>query len=624
MLRSRQGPVLTAIDHHDPSSEPDGARDRVDGSDHHLVWPDRRSAQVRAPRFSALVTEPFGVWVPASVPYSITASGPVWVARFAAHTCPEAWHRHAQFALSDVVAPILVGIGRYPSRPWASELVSAVVDHLHDALTTNPAPLPLPSDPRARAVAEALDADPAHPWELRDWAVDVGIGERTLRRIFVNETGLPFASWRRQLRVQRALRLLRDGLAVAEVSARSPDAFARAFRATTGRLPSEIAGADQRPGLAADLPRPLRAEPWPRRSDDLQYDVYRRARHLEGDLMNTPARRLVLPLLALALLAAACGDADGADSSAATASSAGGSEPTDATEGTGAPDEATTVDFTDGVGRTVEVPAEPRRIVAIDLYGSADPLLSVGAPVVGVPVWDGIYGDVVLHYEGGGDIPKVGKPWELDVEAILALEPDLIVGDGWGGEVNLHEPDVIPQLEAIAPTVFLDTSLSVDEHMATIGELVGRSDVVDEQRALAEAAIDELAGEVPDGWSATYVEWFDPSLWVYPITTRVTSRDVLRQIGVDGPPAVEEADDAIELSSERLLDSSADVLFYNPDAPPTALALFGELAAVESGQVYELPASLDANSYASRLRYVEFYRPILTGADPSIVDESAP
>ncbi|MEM9609660.1 MAG: helix-turn-helix domain-containing protein [Actinomycetota bacterium] len=247
---SGAGPALTFV-RPGVLREPDerlhlGTGERI----HHLVWPVRSALQVRTDQIATTVSPPFGLWIPANVAYAIETSSQMWTAGFIAESCPDGWERVANIPVAEVVAPLLIHLSRFGSRPSAPAILAAVVEQLHDALTCNPATLQLPADPRARIVADALAEDPSISWDLADWAAHVGAGERTLRRLFREQTGLSFGRWRFRLRVQTAIRLLQEGFPIGDVATscgyRSPDAFARAFSGETGRTPSDFVPDDGR------------------------------------------------------------------------------------------------------------------------------------------------------------------------------------------------------------------------------------------------------------------------------------------------------------------------------------------------------------------------------------------
>lgn len=100
----------------------------------------------------------------------------------------------------------------------------------------------MPSDDRARAVADAIAADPADRRTLAEWGRNVGASERTLARAFLADTGVSFGRWRTLLRVQIALAALANGEPVANAARRvgydSDSAFVQAFRRETGVTPA--------------------------------------------------------------------------------------------------------------------------------------------------------------------------------------------------------------------------------------------------------------------------------------------------------------------------------------------------------------------------------------------------
>jgi AraC-like DNA-binding protein len=94
-------------------------------------------------------------------------------------------------------------------------LIGVLLDLLK---TTQRLPLSIrmPTDRRARAVAERLSRDPADPVELQALAKETGASPRTLQRLFAAETGLRFAQWRQRLRLLHAITLLGNGSSVTD------------------------------------------------------------------------------------------------------------------------------------------------------------------------------------------------------------------------------------------------------------------------------------------------------------------------------------------------------------------------------------------------------------------------
>jgi AraC-like DNA-binding protein/quercetin dioxygenase-like cupin family protein len=105
--------------------------------------------------------------------------------------------------------------------------------------------VPLPSDPRARRVAELVLADPAGVRDLADLSRAAGASQRTITRLFPAETDLTFKEWRQRARILASVEMLDRGrLPVSRVAARlgfsSAAAFGHAFRQVLGIAPGEF------------------------------------------------------------------------------------------------------------------------------------------------------------------------------------------------------------------------------------------------------------------------------------------------------------------------------------------------------------------------------------------------
>ncbi|WGS22497.1 helix-turn-helix transcriptional regulator [Bradyrhizobium sp. ISRA463] len=101
--------------------------------------------------------------------------------------------------------------------------------------------LPWPRGERLLRLCEALYVDPADARSLDDWAKLLGMSSRTLTRQFEAEMGSSLRSWRRRVRLLRAIELLRSGMGVTEAAMQlgygSASAFIFAFRTEMGSSP---------------------------------------------------------------------------------------------------------------------------------------------------------------------------------------------------------------------------------------------------------------------------------------------------------------------------------------------------------------------------------------------------
>ena len=108
--------------------------------------------------------------------------------------------------------------GRSRSADARDHLRRVIVD---EAITApeQPLHLPEPRDARLRQAARIVEDDLATPVALGDLSRRTATAERTLSRLFQQETGMGYRQWRLQLRVHRALVLLSDGASVTDTAA---------------------------------------------------------------------------------------------------------------------------------------------------------------------------------------------------------------------------------------------------------------------------------------------------------------------------------------------------------------------------------------------------------------------
>jgi AraC-like DNA-binding protein len=103
--------------------------------------------------------------------------------------------------------------------------------------------LPRPRHERARMLADYFSAQPGDGRSVEMIAAEVGGASlRTFERLFVEETGLSLAAWRRHSRLLTSLSLLAQGKSIGEVAHavgyESAAAFSTAFKQCFGVSPS--------------------------------------------------------------------------------------------------------------------------------------------------------------------------------------------------------------------------------------------------------------------------------------------------------------------------------------------------------------------------------------------------
>ncbi|WAS91441.1 AraC family transcriptional regulator [Nannocystis punicea] len=187
------------------------------------------------------------LWIPGAVSHRIRGRAPlegysVFVEPDAAPNLPR---ESCAVSVTPLFRELLLRLATRPALydldgPDA-RLVSVLLDELA-AVSIEKHRLPMPSDPRLRRLVDAMTADPADDATTKVWARRIGVGERTLNRLLVRETGLSFGRWRQQLHIILALQKLSRGATVQSVSEElgyeSASGFVTMFRKALGTSPA--------------------------------------------------------------------------------------------------------------------------------------------------------------------------------------------------------------------------------------------------------------------------------------------------------------------------------------------------------------------------------------------------
>ncbi len=186
------------------------------------------------------------LWMPADVPHRIRMEGLVRIRTvfFAPGFVAREAGQGTVLRLGSLVRELIgeaVRVGRMPSDdPYASALASVLAHHVAKA-TPAPTFVTMPTDPRARAVAEAILGSSGESTPLAEICASAGVSLRTVQRIFKAEVGLDLDVWRRQARLTKAMQLLIAGASVKDVSYAvgygQASAFVQAFRRLFGETP---------------------------------------------------------------------------------------------------------------------------------------------------------------------------------------------------------------------------------------------------------------------------------------------------------------------------------------------------------------------------------------------------
>lgn len=209
-----------------------------------------------------------------------------------------------------------------------------------------------------------------------------------------------------------------------------------------------------------------------------------------------------------------------------------------------------------------------------------------GAHIVGTVQWSDFP-------EAARAIPRVGDTANLDLETIVALRPDLVVG--WGGG---NSPAALERLRALGLPLYLSDPATLDDiarDIERLGALAGTAAQAARAAAAFRARLDALEtryrGREP--LRVFYQVWHEPTYTVG--GTHLISRvielcggsNVFARLAALSPQVGIEA--VLAADPEVIIGSGAD---ENPPPWLSAWQRWPQLAAVRLGQVHHLPPEL--------------------------------
>ncbi len=195
---------------------------------------------------SFVISPEQAVWLPAGLPHRVGSLlgaefRSLWIAEEAGGGLPR---NPTVFAVSPLLQALIIEAadieGRDDADGYAARVTHLILDQLRRAKSL-PGALPWPREGAVLTVCEALHADPADPRGPEEWGRELGMSGRTLARRFEAELGMGLRSWRRRLRLFKAIELLGGGLGITQTAMElgygSTSAFIYAFRLEMGSSP---------------------------------------------------------------------------------------------------------------------------------------------------------------------------------------------------------------------------------------------------------------------------------------------------------------------------------------------------------------------------------------------------
>lgn len=240
---------------------------------------------------------------------------------------------------------------------------------------------------------------------------------------------------------------------------------------------------------------------------------------------------------------------------------------------------------------STELPAKPQRIVALD-NSLVEAVVLLDRPLVGgISSYRDLTGFPPYLGDAVADTEEVGPLETPDLEAVAALEPDLIVS------ATVRHDALYDELSAIAPTVFVETTGPTwRENITFLGEVLGEEDtaaeVLDDYRTRAQAlgeAINEKAGDP----TVSVVRFLDGPTRLYQKSS--FSGHILADMGLARPASQDVEDFAAEIGEEQIRQADADHIFVTSYSGGGASKerflrnpLWGQLEGVQAGNVHEV------------------------------------
>lgn len=239
------------------------------------------------------------------------------------------------------------------------------------------------------------------------------------------------------------------------------------------------------------------------------------------------------------------------------------------------------------------IKGEPKRIVVLTNEGT-EALLALGIkPVGAVKSWTGDpwYPHIAKQMEG---VTVVGEESQPNLEAIAALQPDLIIGN------KMRQEKVYDQLSAIAPTVFSETLRGEwKPNFKFYADALNKKAEGDKILADWDKKVADFKAKVGDGLKTqvSMVRFMPGKTRIY--YDQTFSGIILKELGVARPAAQMQDKFADDVTKERIPEMDGDILFYftyeTGNGQATKLeqewlndSLFKNLNVVKKGNIYKV------------------------------------
>ncbi len=253
-----------------------------------------------------------------------------------------------------------------------------------------------------------------------------------------------------------------------------------------------------------------------------------------------------------------------------------------------------TVTVTDAKGE-VDIPAEPKKIV--DLSGNSDILSILGYKVIGTANSDAYdYTKFPTYLEDtlkGAEILGYSMQDTMDIEAVMNLEPDLIV-------ISTVQEKMYDQLTEIAPTVMIQLeALNWKDDIKTIANIFNKTEEADKWLADYEKKAKDAGDKIKEeyGEDTSYLSFLASGGQFFVFDGAGFGNVLYEDMGLTKPSGMPEQSDISlpVVTYEGLASIEADYIFLIATDEDLAElegnAIWNNIPAVKEGRVVVLGAS---------------------------------
>lgn len=259
-----------------------------------------------------------------------------------------------------------------------------------------------------------------------------------------------------------------------------------------------------------------------------------------------------------------------------------------------------TISLQDSTGTEVEMPIHPQKIIFLNA-SNLEIFTSIGGKAAGKINSTSYPSDIKEQIE---NIPEVGMIHAPNVEKIMSLKPDLVIGTQVPFHLMLRKPFAVAGIPLYVNMInsYEDVLNSID----LFGKLANKQDVAAKKRAEIERDYAELTkNTIPNSGPKTLIIFGSPDSFSM-ATNKSFSGDLLQKLGGRNiTDAVSNGKDSsyLPISMEYLTKENPEVILLITMGNEAEVmqklrkemssnSVWQDIDAVKNNQVYQLPANL--------------------------------